>query len=110
MVKTVCWRSPVPFNPTTRPYPRTGFSRTPSMVAMSPTAAVCTVSSASPGSTRKEKIIPAITFRKPFHLDLRTISEPDHAQDGAHNNVWRTIALADHAFSLQLQFEIGNCI
>jgi hypothetical protein len=64
VVKMVCWRSPVPFSPTTRPYPTRRFSRTPSTVASSRTRAVRTwLALNRPGASSSAVIAASVNHR-----------------------------------------------
>src|ERR1700690_2028827 len=106
VVKIVCWRSPVPRNPTTMPYPKTAFSRTPPTLAMSRSSAGWAVSSAATGAGHHAPLQIAKTRKTPTRKI--TSSETHNLQDCPYDRVRRTVAVADHAFALQLKLQVGD--
>src|SRR5690242_7210163 len=109
MVKIVCCRSPVPFNPTTSPYPKTGLSRTPSTLAMSRTRALCTVSSARAAFQVNVRITISRIRRNLIYSQSALQSlETHNPQNSAHDDIGWAIAFADHALAFEFEFKIGD--
>src|SRR5579875_1711127 len=99
----LCRWSPVPFRPTTSPYPIKELARTPSIPAMSSKRTVlgtAGVGAVAPPARR------AVNRR--MQEAVRIISKPKQFEEEIRDRIRRPCIIADHAFSKEFDFKVAE--